>query len=109
MADINYAQLNIGRGNIELESDWETFIALCEAALAGSTVYSPDEMIANVQVHEGWGEWHGVVEESAHISFYTEAAIDQLWVRDRARHLAQMFGQDSIAVIFGSELVNAHG
>lgn len=109
-----YAQLNIGR-NVGTEPMspwmWEWFADGAANALMGATHVAAGGRTTvgrdDVQIHHGRGVWDGVAEDSAHVSLFWADGLDVDYIRTTAASLAQMFGQDAVAVIIGSELVTA--
>ena len=105
-----YVQINIGRnvGDTPMTSDrWNEFIqaaagVLISAKAPGST--------APFMVHRGVGVWvdddgERVYEDSSHISIFDEQGLDLDKIRAGLATLRDDFGQDSIALIVGSELI----
>lgn len=101
---MQYVQVNIGR-NVGSESmsdaDWDKFIAYTASALS-STCLNHTEF----EFHYGRGTWEGVAEESCHVSTLAQS-VDGPKLRSKLRDLARQFGQDTVALVIGSELVEA--
>lgn len=116
---VTYAQANIGRnvGDIPMtEARWMEFqhavaMRMGIAAMGKDGKPSgPDLSIAvahDCQFHYGRGMWDGVPEDSAHISIFWEPGLDIDQLRGMLKSLAHKYGQDAIALIAGSELVEA--
>ncbi len=94
--------ISIGRniGNAPMDDNrWKRFIYEIEGAvlLAGGKVYA---------TATGEGEWEGVAEDNAVVTFGNVREIAAL--KGHLRFLAQDFDQDAIALVLGqSELVGA--
>lgn len=109
-----YIQVNIGRnfehstlGIIPMDSDaWRKFQERVVEALLQFRTHT-DMGEPSVELHLGTGDWDGNAEESAKISVYNEGGFDLVHLRHELRDLAKQFGQKSIALIVGSELVLA--
>lgn len=112
-----YAQLNIGRGvgndGVTMAADvWERFVGACGDALAYAARdlaagVTRTEMAGRVEVHHGSGVWQGVREDSAHVSLFNEHGISIAALRESVADLAHDYGQDAVALIVGSELIEA--
>ena len=110
-----YVQLNFGRNIKNVPMDiltWNTFNGEIISALYDSTKAAPYSIYqTTVEVHTGTGRWFDedlndyITEESCHVSFYDPAGFDLEYLRTKLRDLKARFGQDSIALITGSELI----
>lgn len=109
-----YIQVNIGRnfehstlGTVPMVSDkWREFQEQVVYILLQLREHT-DMGEPSVEIHLGVGEWDGVPEESAKISVYNEGGFDLVQVKNELRDLAKQFGQNTIALIVGSELIEA--
>lgn len=107
-----YIQINIGRnadvgslGTMVMgESAWTNFQDYVADTLLQYREHS-DMGGGTIERHYGIGYWEGVREESCHISLYHEGGFDLDGIKERLLGLKKEFGQDSIAVIIGSELI----
>ena len=105
-----YIQVNIGRniGNTPMsDHQWDTFRLAVSQAICLSVRtddYAPE---SGNELHRGVGYWQYREEESAHISRYDERGYDLVQLRNDLRGLANQFGQGNIALIVGSELIEA--
>lgn len=110
MSNARYVQVNIGRnvGDTPMTSDrWERFIHDVAHAIILS---SRDGVPHPFQRHMGTGAWidedgQRIEEESAHISVIID--IDAHALRIELKKLAERYDQDAIALIIGSELIEA--
>lgn len=109
-----YIQVNIGRnfvadknnatGGTLSDLEWRCFRADVCMILDQFREHSdmgheyPEELL-------GTGVWDGVREESAKISLYHEGGFDLDSIREQLFRLKKEYGQDSIALIIGSELI----
>ena len=93
-----YVQANFGR-NIGIEpmsaERWEEFARRVATAF-----------LVDTETHFGTGTYGGITEDSAHVSgFMPTSGIP--FLRVELSDLAAEFGQDSIALVIGSELIKA--
>lgn len=99
---MHYTQVNIGR-NINskpmTQEKWEEFQAHVYILMSDCAIEP------NLEIHNGYGHWDGMVEESTHISMLSEDIVDLDRLRDGLVDLKKEYGQDTIALITGSELV----
>lgn len=100
---MKYVQVNIGRNvdnepmSAELWNDFVTAVADAIADCSG---------IKFIETHLGVGYWESVMEDSCHVSaLATFVNVDTL--REQLGYVAAEFGQDAVALIVGSELVEA--
>ena len=112
-----YVQVNIGRnegGTPMSDVRWAWFVDTVRDAIVSSVIkalpgpnYTGVRAVTlkEVQIHRGLGHWRGNMEDSAHISYMGE--LDVAYLRSQLAPIARMFGQDTIALIVGSELVTA--
>lgn len=109
-----YIQVNIGRnvGPAPMSDDsWSRFKSEVKAVIIWSTWGGEDnpdviDVFSAIQVHEGLGEWDGIPEVSAHISYFSEVGVNYRRLRDGIAVLRDKYMQDSIALVGpGSELI----
>lgn len=103
-----YIQANIGR-NIGSEpmtdSEWHGFIDSVKFAFCFAD-QSASIMSDDISIHYGQGEWDGVPEESAYISFFdANQTIDIKHLKTQFRIIKKWYEQDTIALVIGSELI----
>lgn len=66
------------------------------------------EVLNQVEVHNGQGHWDGVVEESCHISIVVPGGLSERTLREFRQYLFNVKGeyaQEAIGLIVGSELI----
>lgn len=119
-----YVQVNFGRnvGTVPMAPPlWDSFtsdvvrvIVHYAADMSGG---EPVGYIADAELHDGFGTWDGVEEQSRHLSLFWEDNTpadqrifsDDLLAGERLRkdlrELADAYGQDNVALIVGSELI----
>lgn len=101
---MQYVQANIGRnvGDEPMsDADWDKFIAATASAIINACLNRTE-----IEFHYGRGTWEGITEASCHISTLAQSVdVPKLW--SKLRDLARQFGQDTVALIIGSELVEA--
>lgn len=112
-----YVQVNIGRNyntsNRESldqppltfsDAKWSEFVNTIRTAIdfAARGTYSP-----TIEVHYGKGSWSGGVEESAHVSSFNPDGFDLEALRFMIEDARFTYSQDAIALIVGSELIEA--
>lgn len=108
-----YIQVNIGRNidNVPMGMvQWLEFQQKVIQALYDNTESIPYHLFkTSVEVHTGSGRsWDGekyISEDSAKISLFLESGWNIGQLRIDLRELRSRFGQDSIALVIGSELI----
>lgn len=96
------------------EHQWAQFTMAARRALVMATGLDSrlegsefSALLDNVETHNGTGRYGDVVEDSRHVSLYTERGMGVDRLRELASILASLHEQDSVALIVGSELVTA--
>lgn len=105
-----YIQVNIGRniGDTPMSDHlWDTFRLAVSQAICLSVRTTDYVSESGNELHKGVGYWQVGEEESAHISRFDERGYDLVQLKNDLRELAKQFEQDSIALIVGSELIEA--
>lgn len=105
-----YIQVNIGRniGDTPMsDHQWDMFRLAVSQAICLSVRSDDHVPETGNELHKGVGYWQDGEEESAHISRYDERGFDLVQLRNDLRGLANQFGQNTIALIAGSELIEA--
>ena len=100
---MEYVQVNIGRnvGDEPMSSElWNDFVT------AASNVIADCSDIKSIETHFGVGYWEGGMEDSCHVSALA-SFVDVDTLREQLGYVAAEFGQDAVALIVGSELVEA--
>ena len=108
-----YIQVNIGRNidNVPMGMiQWLEFQQRVVQALYENTESIPYQLFKTaVEVHTGSGRWWDgekfISEDSAKISLFLESGWNIEQLRIDLKELRSQFGQDSIALIIGSELI----
>ena len=103
-----YVQVNIGRniGGEPMSGErWDEFRNDIISVLVMSCNDSTSETLSTVEIHDGYGSWDGVREDSAHVSIFWVPGVNVDILRERIAHVRRNYDQDSIALITGSELI----
>ena len=103
-----YIQANIGRNVNDTpmsDTDWQDFQTRVTFALIFSANDIDIDLLDFVEVHLGQGSYDGTVEESAHLSAYSEAGFDIEHLTELLKEIKVAYNQDAIALITGSELI----
>lgn len=121
-----YIQVNIGRnfvadrfnpmGGTLSELQWAEFKNdivdnLVATVLTEAVNISEDhwqEILDQVEIHNGQGMWDGIAEESCHISIFVPNELSGRTLQQFRQYLFNLkseYSQESIALIIGSELI----
>lgn len=121
-----YIQVNIGRsyepdrfnpvGGTLSDLDWGEFKNdivdnLVATVLSEAVNVSEDhwqEILDQVEIHNGQGEWDGIAEESCHISIFVPNELSEKSLGDFRRYLFNLkseYSQGTIVLLVGSELI----
>lgn len=106
-----YIQVNAGHniGDTPMPPESVEAMHLGIAIAVTAAITDSDATVNGYEIHKGIGSWEGVPEVSSHLTFFTDynGTIDELKsaLRTNLASVAAEFGQDSLGLIVGSDLV----
>lgn len=121
-----YIQVNIGRnfvpdrfnpaGGTLSDLDWDEFkndivnnlvaTVLTDSAVVSQEIW--DNVLSQVEIHNGQGSYGGIPEESCHISLFVPVGLSEKSLGDFRSYLFNLkkkYSQGTIALLIGSELI----